>query len=219
MTALFAKRFVELEAQLEAVLGTQITTHYPSIRETVVDIDCDAFLEWRVKAKNLLVKVCGEQSEHYKAFSENEMPVAYGTYQGAAKSVRAVFRAAKEDFDAGLLRTARSLIQAELFSSELEQAKELLRAGHLAASAVVAGVVLETTLRELCDREGIAQGKLDKMNADLAKAGVYNSIVQKKIVANAGVRNAAAHGKTSEYTANDVEQTITSVESFLESIL
>jgi hypothetical protein len=54
------------------------------------------------------------------------------------------------------------------------------------AAAVIAGTVLETALRQLC---------LDRMNADLAKAGVYNSLMQKRITALAAIRNRAAHGK------------------------
>lgn len=64
------------------------------------------------------------------------------------------------------------LVQAELFTSELEQAAELLRSGYKASAAVVSGIVLETTLRELCTRHQLPPGKRDKMNADLAKAGI-----------------------------------------------
>jgi hypothetical protein len=63
------------------------------------------------------------------------------------------------------------------------------------AAAVIAGTVLETALRQLC---------LDRMNADLAKAGVYNSLMQKRITALAAIRNRAAHGKPNEFTRDDV---------------
>ncbi len=53
--------------------------------------------------------------------------------------------------------------------------------GYSTAAAVIAGVVLETALRELCDKESISHGKLDKMNSDLTKASVYNKLVQKQI--------------------------------------
>jgi len=53
----------------------------------------------------------------------------------------------------------------------------------------------------------------------LAKAGVYNKIVQKQITAHAGVRNSAAHGNQSEFTKTDVEQMIPAIEQFLASHL
>ena len=90
-----------------------------------------------------------------------------------------------------------------------------LSAGYSAPAAIIAGVVLETSLRELCSRENIAHGKMDKMNADLTKSGVYNSIVQKKITSFAGIRNSAAHGKPSEFSKADVEQMIVGIEDFL----
>ena len=90
-----------------------------------------------------------------------------------------------------------------------------MRARRWIAAAVIAGVVLETTIRQLCDDEGIAHGKLDKMNADLTKAGRYSSLVQKQVTALAAIRNSAAHGKTDEYNRGDVERMITDVARFV----
>jgi len=83
-----------------------------------------------------------------------------------------------------------------------------LDAGYKAPAAVVAGVVLETSLRELSDRQGIPHGKLDKMNADLAKANVFNKLQQKRITAIADIRNSAAHGKPNEFNESDVSDMI-----------
>jgi len=135
------------------------------------------------------------------------------------KRMKAVFLAAKEDFQGGYLNSLRNLVQAEVFGSELDQARELLSTGYIPAAAVIAGVVLETTIRNLCTDHGLEHGKLDKMNADLAKASVYNSIQQKRITAMAGIRNAAAHGETDKFSAGDVKGMIDDVERFLASTL
>ena len=137
------------------------------------------------------------------------------TNYGIFKSLKAVFLAAKEDFEGGYLSSIRMLIQAEVFDSELEQANELLSSGYSAAAAVIAGVVLETALRELCDKEGISHGNLNKMNTDLAKAGIYNKLMQKRLTALADVRNSAAHGKSGEFTGQDVTDMIRDVSQFL----
>jgi hypothetical protein len=52
------------------------------------------------------------------------------------------------------------------------------------------------------------------MNADLAKAGAYNSLVQKRITALAAIRNSAAHGRPQDFTKDDVAAMITDVERF-----
>ena len=109
----------------------------------------------------------------------------------------------------------KALVQAEVFDSELEQARQLLDKTYYAAAAVISGVVLETALRELCDREEIGYSSLNKMNADLAKAGVYNKLIQKQITAYADVRNSAAHGKPDEYRKEDVSDMIDYVQRFL----
>jgi hypothetical protein len=131
-----------------------------------------------------------------------------------------ILRAALEDFERGYLFEARRLIEAEVFADLLEQATELHRAGYNGPAALVAGCVLEDCLRRLCRHHGLAlppKPKLDSMNADLAKAGVYNKLVQKRITAVADVRNNAAHGNWDAFDTGDVKETIDWVAKFVES--
>lgn len=106
-------------------------------------------------------------------------------------------------------------MQAEVFDTELEQASAFLSLGHKVPSAVIAGTVLETSLRELCDRAGIAHGRLEKMNADLVKSGVYNANTAKRVTALAAIRNSAAHGQPEEFQDGDVKGMIEDIERFL----
>lgn len=207
-------RFSDLEKQLETISSTHHTTHSEMFGKTE-KVDTEALDEWLVKAKNLLVKSCGADSEHYKAFIKAEESHGFDSSFSKYKRVRAVFRAAKEDFDGGYLTSMKSLVQAEVFNSELEQASELLSKGYKIAAAVIAGVILETGVREICDRHSIPHAKLDKMNSDLAQKGVYNKLQQKRITALADIRNSAAHGKPEEFSDEDVSAMIRDVESFL----
>jgi Domain of unknown function (DUF4145) len=167
-----------------------------------------------VKAKHLLEKACGLESQHFKHFEEATHG-SYSTSWDILERMGTVFLAAKEDFEGGYLSSVRSLVQAEVFESELEQATELLSSGYRLPAAVVAGIVLETTLRELCTQHNIPHGKLDKMNADLVKANVYGANMAKRITALAAIRNSAAHGKPDEFTEGDVKSMIDDVERFL----
>ena len=124
---------------------------------------------WRVKVASLLVSVCGQQSQHFLALEVACKPGPMQTNESLFRDMRAIFSAAKEDFEGGYLNTLRSIVQAEVFGSELEQASELLRTNNHLPAAVIAGVVLETTLRNLCTANGIIHGKLDKMHSDLTK--------------------------------------------------
>lgn len=212
MSAVFAKRFDELAAQLNGV----IESRHAKTAKGKETIDYDKLLQWKVKAENLLVKACGSGSVHLREFECGwGMHTTRENHLDALKRIGAVFLAAKEDCEGGYLRSAKSLIQADLFGSELDQARYLLGEGYISAAAVIAGVVLETTLRELCGGVGILPCKADRMNAELAKAGVYNSLRQKQVTALLAVRNAAAHGKTKEFTENDVKTMIPDVEKFI----
>ena len=172
-------------------------------------------LGWQVKARNLLSRACGAESEHYKRFQDLENNTRFIKTYNFMLTLKAVFLAAKEDYEGGYLRTIRSLVHAELFDDELEQARELQASGFKAAAAVVAGVVLETTLRKLCGDMGIPVAKLDRMNADLAKAGLYDKLVQKRVTVLADIRNKAAHGDTAGFNDDDVKGMITDVERFV----
>jgi hypothetical protein len=172
-------------------------------------------LKWKVKAKNLLEQVAGANSQHFKYFADAESSSGFGTNFDALKSLKAVFLAAKEDCEGGGLVSARSLAQAEVFDTELEQAEELCASGYMVAAAVIAGTVLETALRAHCDVHGVPYGKLDKMNADLAKAGIYDKNMQKRITALAGIRNSAAHGEGGSLKREDVAAMIGDVRRFL----
>lgn len=210
LNKVFKKRFDELEEQSMQVEDSKAQI----LGSAEYSIDNNLILNWRVKVKNLLSKVCGEESQHFRQFEKTEDTVYYYAYT-MFKDLKAVFLAAKEDFEGGYLSSMRTLAQAEVFDSELEQSNELLSNGYSTAAAVIAGVVLETALRELCDKECIPLGKLDKMNADLAKAGVYNKLVQKQITAWANIRNSAAHGNPDEFTEQDVTNMIKDVSHFL----
>jgi len=212
------KRFAELADQLEQVEATRQSGHNKKIGNYEY-VDYHLFFNWRVKASTLITNACGKESRHFTAFIEMEKysnKIANFTALGYLK---AIFLAAREDFEGGYLTSVRNLVHAELAESELEQASELLKAGYFSAAAVVAGVVLETALRTLCDRHEISHGKLDRMNADLAKAGQYNKLLQKRITALADIRNSAAHGKTDEFQSADVESMINEIERFLVGML
>lgn len=206
------RRFEQLETELGAVESTKFVG---SEFDEGTFVDNEALLKWKVKAKNLLQQAAGAESQHFKYFADAESGGFHGTNFDILKELKAVFLAAKEDCEGGWLVSVRSLVQAEVFDTELEQAEELLASGYVVAAAVIAGTVLETALRAHCEVHDLAAGKLDKMNADLARAGLYDKNMQKRITALAGIRNSAAHGEGESLKREDVESMIGDVRRFL----
>lgn len=213
MITILVRRFDELLKQAKVVEATKHLESelYGSPREQV---DRTALLNWRVKAQSLLISTCGEESVQVREFVEAQAGT-FSTSVSILQRMVAVFSAAKEDYEGGYLASTKSLVQAQVFATELEQAKELQRANFVRAAAVIAGVILETTLRELCDRNKIYQGTLARMNDDLAKAGVYNELRKKQITAQSAMRNMAAHGEELTFNAADVSAMIADIERFL----
>ncbi|MGD0096321.1 MAG: DUF4145 domain-containing protein [Terracidiphilus sp.] len=214
MENLLQRRFQELTDQARKLEASKRMEYDHFSNQNEERIDSNVLLNWKVKAKALLVSACGIESQHFKHFEKSETS-PFSTNIDNLRRMMAVFEAAKEDFEGGYLASVHDLVRADVFGSELEQATELLKSKYPVAAAVVAGVVLETTIRELCTRNQIQHSKLDKMNADLTKAGVYNGIVQKRITHLAAVRNSAAHGNDAEFKNYDVKAMIDEVEQIL----
>jgi len=212
-----SERFAELLDQLTAVEATKQYHSDGYVRGEYVDDNI--LLNWKVKAKNLLRTACGFDSEHYKQFESCIEHGGYVTNHTVLLRLKAVFLAAQEDYNGGYLISLRTLVQAEVFSTELDQARELLNSGYITPAAVVAGVVLETTLRQLCIDKGIDAKSLARMNDDLVKAGVFNSLTHKRVTALAALRNSAAHGKSADYDATHVKDMIEQIERFVEERL
>lgn len=115
-------------------------------------------------------------------------------------------RAAHRDFNDGLLSEIRLLVRADLLDDFLSQAEALLDQGFHVAAASLLGAVLEDSLRKLCDQNSIAYAsktKIDVLNADLARADVYDKLIQKEITAKADLRNNADHGHFDRVRAED----------------
>jgi hypothetical protein len=218
MPTRFSQRFDDLYAESSDIEKSEYFVRTSSFTNERY-VDTEKLKIWAVKGANLIGSACGKQSEHYQEWSATTPVGSSDHHLNTFKRLRGILAAARDDYNGGHLSSFRSAVQAEVFSNELEQARELLDKGYKAPSAVIAGVVLETSLRELCDRVGIPHGKLDKMNADLAKASTYNLLHQKRITALAQIRNDAAHGNWDQFDNADVKAMIADVERFLADYL
>ena len=216
MNKIILKRFNEIANDILKVESTKYThtEHVAMSTFTYEYVDNDIFIQWKVQVKDLIVKLTSTESEYYKEFITIEDKNNSVDYTKFIR-LKGIFLAFYNDYTNGYLSSIKTLIQAELFETQLEQSQELLDSNYILASAVIAGIVLETGMCEICTRENIEHGKLDKMNADLAKKGIYNKLQQKRITALADIRNSAAHGKKDEFTKDDVANMIREVAQFL----
>ncbi|MDJ0510350.1 MAG: DUF4145 domain-containing protein [Crocosphaera sp.] len=183
------------------------------------DINQGLLIRWKVQIQDLILKIAGKNSSYYQEFISIKDEHRWGEDSSRFKDWKHIFYAFKEDFESGYLISFEALIQADVFDSELEQAEILFKKGYLTASAVIAGVVLETTIRKLCDKNSIPHDSFDKMNSDLVKVGIYNKLDQKRLIALYDIRNSAAHGLDNQFSKRDVEDMIRDVKRFVEDKL
>lgn len=171
--------------------------------------------QWGMSALTFLGRVFGKESEYYVRFIS--FAKSFHLYQEGMRA-NAVLRAACDDVRGGYLFETRRVIQAEVFDDFLEQAEYFLSEGHYQVASVIAGAVLEDTLRKLCTKNSIdfpPKPKLDTMNAGLAKAGIYDVLMQKKVTWLADIRNKAAHGKWKDFTEQDSKDMVKAVRNFV----
>lgn len=185
----------------------------------------DLYIQWVVSSKSLLKLISDDKKAiHYELFLSAENKVHHMETQPLIlKRLISILRATLDDINSGCLTSFKQLIQADVFDSELDQAKHFLETGYPVAAAVTAGVVLESSIKELCKNNGIdiyppdstKPKKLDVLNAALKNADIYNILQQKKITALADIRNNAAHGNIDQFTSEDVKDMIRDIERFL----
>ena len=210
--AMIAKQFDLLARMGDDLLSTRCEQEQSGLPELV---DPKAAYQWATSALALIEREFPQDSPYVRNFTH--LAEQLETYGGAVRA-RAVLEAARQDYASGFLGQIRHLVEADLFDDFLDQAGHLLENGYFAPAAVVAGCVLEDAMRKLCVKHGItlpSEPKLDAMNAELAKNAVYDRLVQKRVTAEADLRNKAAHGKWGDFKSADVAEMIAWVRRFL----
>lgn len=110
----------------------------------------------------------------------------------------------------------KQLVQADLFDSELDAARELVNRGFLRAAGAVSGVVLERHLNQVAENHNI---EIRKKNCTI---GDFNEILKKEEVLEVpewrqiqwlgDIRNLCDHNKEREPTLEEVEGLIKGVD-------
>lgn len=133
-----------------------------------------------------------------------------------------ILRAAKDALDSRLM-DIRSILQADLFDSELESARALAKAGYLRAAGAVCGVLIEKHLAEVCQTHGCSPKKKKAPGiSDLNQALKDNdtiSVPQWRFIQHlADIRNLCDHAKGREPTKEEIADLTTGTEKVLKTI-
>jgi hypothetical protein len=133
----------------------------------------------------------------------------------------AILKAAKRRFESSLFEI-KQLAQADVFDSEIDAAREPLKNGFLRPAGVLAGVVLEKHLKQVCVDHSI---KLTKQKAgindlnELLKANSVIDVAQWRYISMLGdLRNLSAHDKKKEPSVDQITDLIDGTVKVLKTI-
>jgi len=132
-----------------------------------------------------------------------------------------ILKSVKRKFESSLF-DIKQLVQADLFDSELDVAKELNKKGFTRAAGAVAGVVLESHLLQVCENHKIKIIKKNPTINDLSQLLKDNEVIEiptwRFVQHLADLRNLCDHKKKSDPRAEDINELIVGVEKITKTL-
>lgn len=132
-----------------------------------------------------------------------------------------ILESAKAKFKSSLFNI-RTLVQADLFDSEIDTARELTRRGFLRAAGAVAGVILEKHLAQVAENHDLKSRKksptIGDMNNLLKDNETLDTPTWRAIQRLSDLRNSCVHDKGREPTKEDVDELIGGVEKYIKTL-
>lgn len=170
--------------------------------------DCSA---WITAAQNAVHLVVTSPDAPYRLKADRIAGRSFGyVIHKAVGELASVLRNMVDDARAGLLASVANQARAETFDDFLDHADLYLSEKRKNEAGVIAGVVFEDTLRQICRNEGIVEKglKLDGLISELSTRGELSGVKAKRARVAAHVRTKASHAQWDEYELEDVRATI-----------
>ena len=110
------------------------------------------------------------------------------------------------------LSDLEGFLQSELFDSELDTAKDLLKKKHIRLAGALAGITLEVHLKKICKNHSITLRKanptISDCNEALKNEEVIDIVTWRLIQRLGDIRNLSVHAKDREPTESEVQDLI-----------
>ncbi len=205
------------------------------------EINREEIETWKFRTLSLLKKILNASDNRISEFTDIYFPEEkkyniYKIYWPEYYNLRAgwggthfdrvlgILKSIENEIDKGLLEGLEDQISGDIFESVLERANYLLKSGFKRAAAVYGRVVLEQTIRRLCDKQKPpivynSHSKASQLNDKLKKSNYLSTHEWRQIQAWFDIGNDAAHKKTENYTIKEVGNFLTSLTEFIEKKL
>jgi len=210
----------------------------------------DEYQTWYSEAKVLIKQLLPDRLEDFKRHYEKPKPrkdISYENYRiedylqgltitsgfekrkivgpdGAIphfKQQQAILNAVSARFESTLF-DIKQLVQADLFDSELDTARELIKHGFLRGAGAISGVVLEKHLAQVAINHNAKTRKknptINDFNELLKNEGILDVPPWRQIQRLGDIRNLCDHNKDREPTKEEVEELVDGVEKFTKTL-
>lgn len=131
-----------------------------------------------------------------------------------------MLQACLDSFDSKVF-DIQTMLQADIFDSELDSAKHLLKVGFLRPAGAICGVVIEKHLSKVCENRGISLKKKHPAIIDYndaLKDVAYDVVEWRRIQRLADIRNLCDHNKGREPTKDEIEELISGTEKLIKNV-
>ena len=173
---------------------------------------------WLAAATNIVQMLIHDPQAAYRRTSEHIANQHHGfVIHNAVGEVTIVLENLLEDAQSGLVSFVANSARAEIFDDFLDHAKSYMKDGKKNEAGVIAGVVFEDFVRQVCRTEGIADKgeKLDDLITALAKSNTLYGTKAKRARVAAHIRTKATHAQWDEFDENDVKTAIEITEELI----
>lgn len=164
---------------------------------------------WMVAALHVIRLVCPDAENPYRSRAEHLAQFPYPDPREIGV-VSELLRLLARDIDDGLLTSISDSARAQTFDDFLDHAAAYHSEDCKIESGVIAGVVFEDTVRQICRKHQIEEKgrKLDELITALSRAGVFSGLMAKRGRVAAHVRTKATHAQWDEFDLSAVQGTI-----------
>jgi hypothetical protein len=177
---------------------------------------------WLASAQNLVHLVVSSPKNPYQASVDSICSKERGyCIQESVGEVNVILQSLLNDINNGLLASVENQTKALVFDDFLDHAKACAKQDMKSEAGVIAGVVFEDAIRNICRNHGVEESgiKLDQLITELTKLDVISQIKAKRARVAAHVRTKATHAQWDEFEISDVRTTIEFTEELINANL
>jgi len=213
LDAMIIRKFDELAEKGKKVNSSQQVTDIAAF------VDSRKFQEWATSALDLLQKVFGEKSTYYRNFHGIYAKIINIAYKESFDNCRAILQTAREEYEQGGLSQIRLFLDHAVLEYLSQKAGDYLRREEKETACILASVLLDHALQQLCDSKGLPRSSINEMNEALYTEKVYQIGTHQRIKDWCYMREDFLTCQGNKYPTAEVDEMLRGVQRFIEKEL